>query len=235
MGQSNSEFAFDSNVTIISIDGNIGSGKSTLLEKLREHYLDNKDIIFLREPVSDWESIIDSSGKTMIDKFYDNKQQYSFSFQMMAYISRLAILRETIRNNVAPNDDRKICIITERSLFTDRHVFAKMLYDEKCIEDVNYQIYLKWFNEFANDFPVYKIIYVDTNAKTCHERINKRARTGEEQISLDYLINCDRYHKDYVASMSCGVIVLDGNNNIYENGSILDKWIADIDSMLYVR
>ena len=32
--------------------------------------------------------------------------------------------------------------ITERSLFTDKYIFAKMLYDQGKIEDVNYQIYL---------------------------------------------------------------------------------------------
>ena len=37
-------------------------------------------------------------------------------------------------------------IITERSLHTDRMVFAKMLYESGLIEDVNYQIYLKWFD-----------------------------------------------------------------------------------------
>ena len=33
-------------------------------------------------------------------------------------------------------------IITERSLYTDKHVFAKMLHDQGKIEDVCYQIYL---------------------------------------------------------------------------------------------
>ena len=35
--------------------------------------------------------------------------------------------------------------ITERSLLTDKYVFAKMLFDQHKIEDVNYQIYLKMF------------------------------------------------------------------------------------------
>ncbi|GAH14460.1 unnamed protein product, partial [marine sediment metagenome] len=29
-----------------------------------------------------------------------------------------------------------------------------MLYDEGKIEEVNYQIYLKWFNEFIEDIPI---------------------------------------------------------------------------------
>ena len=79
------------NYNIVSIEGNIGSGKSTLLENLRNHYSQNDYVIFLREPVSDWEKIKDSEGNTILKKFYAEQEKYSFAFQMMAYISRLKI------------------------------------------------------------------------------------------------------------------------------------------------
>ena len=82
---------------IITIEGNIGSGKSTLLEFLRnELILDNKKVIFMKEPVDEWEHIKDSNGTTMLQKFYENQEKYSFPFQMMAYISRLKLLKETV-------------------------------------------------------------------------------------------------------------------------------------------
>ena len=39
-------------------------------------------------------------------------------------------------------------------MYTDKHVFAKMLHDHGKIEDVCYQIYLNWFYEFAKDYPI---------------------------------------------------------------------------------
>jgi deoxyadenosine/deoxycytidine kinase len=122
-------------VQIISIEGNIGSGKSTLLAHLKETC---PNVVFVKEPVDEWEKIRDENGVSMLEKFYADQTKYSFSFQMMAYISRLKILRDTIRNN----GDRPLTIITERSLNTDKMVFAKMLYDQGKIEDVKYQIYL---------------------------------------------------------------------------------------------
>ena len=80
--------------TIVSIEGNIGSGKSTLLSNLRETLKDRTDIVFLKEPVDEWEKITDENGVTMLEKFYSNQKNYSFPFQMMAYISRLALLKE---------------------------------------------------------------------------------------------------------------------------------------------
>ena len=84
------------NYKIVSIEGNIGSGKSTLLENLRNYYKNNKNVIFLREPVEEWDKIKDNEGNTMLKKFYADQEKYSFAFQMMAYISRLKILRDTI-------------------------------------------------------------------------------------------------------------------------------------------
>ena len=71
---------------IISIEGNIGSGKSTLLEQLRTKYKNNKQIVFINEPVDEWDTIKDEDGQTILSKFYKNQSKYAFSFQMMAYI-----------------------------------------------------------------------------------------------------------------------------------------------------
>ena len=40
-------------------------------------------------------------------------------------------------------------LFLERSMFTDRNIFAKMLYDSKNMNELEYQIYNKWFDEFA--------------------------------------------------------------------------------------
>lgn len=223
----------NNNNMLISIEGNIGSGKSTLLSNLKEHYKNNSSVVFLKEPVDEWEQIKDKDGLTMLQKFYADQEKYSFPFQMMAYISRLAILRKVVKEN------KNAVLITERSLYTDKLVFAKMLYEQGKIEDVNYQIYLHWFDEFASDCPVNNIIYVKTSPEKCYERIHKRARQGEEVIPLAYLTSCDEYHNNFLSdnidpskSIQCSKLVLDGNNDIFENKDILNDWINKIDKLI---
>ncbi len=223
----------NNNNRLISIEGNIGSGKSTLLSNLKEHYKNNSSVVFLKEPVDEWEQIKDKDGLTMLQKFYADQEKYSFPFQMMAYISRLAILRKVVKEN------KNAVLITERSLYTDKLVFAKMLYEQGKIEDVNYQIYLHWFEEFASDCPVNNIIYVKTSPEKCYERIHKRARQGEEVIPLAYLTSCDEYHNNFLSdnidpskSIQCPKLVLDGNNDIFENKDILNDWINKIDKLI---
>lgn len=241
-------------INIISIEGNIGSGKSTLLENLKKYFNGNNKIIFLKEPVDEWSKIKDEHGVTIIEKFYSDQDKYSFSFQMMAYISRLKLLRDAInecrtetfrilkeRDYTKPyNRDDKIryYIITERSLFTDKMVFAKMLYDSGKIEAVNYQIYLNWFNTFADDFKINKVIYVNADPETCYERIGKRQREGEDKIPLSYLSICHDYHINMMdkSSHDCiceSQLILDGNIDIYENNSSLIEWISNIEQFIY--
>lgn len=161
-------------VYIFNIEGNIGSGKSTLVGILEKDLksINSIPIIYVQEPVDEWSTIKDKNGETILEKFYNNQHKYAFPFQMMAYISRLSLVKQIIRDN------SNAIIICERSVFTDKEVFAKMLYDDGKIEEVNYQIYLKWFNEFIDDIPVSGIIYVNTTPENSKSRVNIRARPG---------------------------------------------------------
>jgi deoxyadenosine/deoxycytidine kinase len=220
--------------TIVSIEGNIGSGKSTLLSNLRQHYENNSNVVFLKEPVDEWERIKDENGETILKKFYADQEKYSFPFQMMAYVSRLKVLRDTLKTIKTDTEDKNIIIITERSLYTDKMVFAKMLYDSKKIEHVNYQIYLNWFDTFSDEFPVNKVVYVKTSPDKCYQRIVKRSRTGEENIPLEYLTSCSNYHdnmldKENQECVCLDQLILDGNVDIYENKNQVNEWINEID------
>jgi deoxyadenosine/deoxycytidine kinase len=213
---------------IVSIEGNIGSGKSTLLENLKNHYKDDTTVVFLKEPVDEWDKIRDKEGNTMLSKFYADQEKYSFSFQMMAYISRLKILRDTIKTYAG----KDITIITERSLFTDKYVFAKMLYDQGKIEDVCYQIYLNWFDEFAQDFPITHTVYVCADPQICYERVHLRARKGEELIPIAYLQDCHTYHEEFIGNIKSDILILNGNYDIYKNEKIVGEWLNDINEFI---
>jgi len=204
---------------LITIQGNIGSGKSTIVRELKKKYGDNKDICFIQEPVDIWNTIRDENDNPILTLYYENQKEYAFSFQMMAYISRLKILKEAV-------DKGYKYIVSERSLDTDKYVFAKMLYDEKKIKHVEYQIYLKWFDEFKTLFEEENIVYVRTDPVVACERVNKRAREGEN-IPLEYLENCHKYHEDWIINdnITNKYLLIDGNNDIEENPEIMDKWM----------
>lgn len=217
---------------IISIEGNIGSGKSTLLANLQQVFANNKNIVFLKEPVDDWESITDEAGTPMLKLFYADTKTHAFAFQMMAYISRLSVMMSAVKKNP------EAIIITERSLYTDNKVFAKMLFDSGNISVENYKIYVKWFDTFASEFPIKKVIYVNTSPNVCYERIQKRSRDGENKITLEYLTTCHKYHEDMLDKNNTGCVclnqlILNGNIDIYIHANELSNWIEQVTTYIH--
>jgi deoxyadenosine/deoxycytidine kinase len=192
---------------IISIEGNIGAGKSYLFNKLREYYGNDDNVIFVEEPVSEWMSIKDKKDNSMLTKFYNDKQKYAFSFQIMTFITIFSKLKQ-----IQDDNPGKI-IITERSLLTTKNVFAKMLYYDGFMEDTDYIIYNKLINEFIHQIQVDRIIYMTTPCEICGERIAKRNRAGESSISLGYLIKVDLHHKLFLHHTNIPVLELENNDD----------------------
>ena len=213
---------------VVSIDGNIGAGKTTLFNELKHKFVNRDKFVFLEEPVSMWQSITDDNGKSLLQLFYEDSDSWSFSLQIAAFISRLSLFKEAIEKNPGA------IIISERSLNTDRHIFAKMLHEEGKIRMIDYQIYLKWFDTFAKDFPVKKIIYVRTNPEICYSRIKQRAREGEDIIPIDYLKKCNAYHEETINLFKReNVTIINGNNDIQVNNNTMATWIEMCENTLY--
>lgn len=211
---------------IISIEGNIGTGKSTLITKVQEyfeHINTQTRIGYIPEPVTIWNSVTDNEGITILEKYYENQHKYAFSFQMMAYISRLSIIREALKEEYD-------VIFMERSMFTDCEVFAKMLYDDNKIETIEYNIYMKWFNEFIGDFPDMHHIYIKADPIIAAERVIKRGRQGET-IPLTYLEKCHEYHEKWLLEGDNKPILLfDGNNDMSD--ADYNSWLDQIDTFI---
>jgi deoxyadenosine/deoxycytidine kinase len=186
---------------LISIEGNIGSGKSTIINYLKK--LKNHKIIFVDEPVSEWLEIKDNEGVNALDCFYKNKKENAFCFQVLAYITRLKKLMDIIKTS------KDMIIITERSIETDKNVFAKMLYDEEMFNSIQWETYNYWFNTFKDISQVNMILYVKTNPIKCLERIHIRNRVEESNIPLEYLENCHKYHENWIKDSKTNIITLD--------------------------
>ena len=190
---------------LISIEGNIGSGKSTLVEYLKSL----GTYIFVDEPVNEWLAIKDKDGSNALECFYNNQKENAFCFQILAYITRLKKLMEKIKDS--PSD---VIIITERSIETDRNVFAKMLYEDGFLSSIEWETYNYWFNTFKETSKVDLIIYIKTSPEKCLERINKRNRSEETNIKIDYLVKCDKYHDEWLNEINQNKITINGHDTI---------------------
>ena len=173
---------------IFSVDGNIGSGKSTLIKKLSKVFkkLYNIEVIYLQEPVEDWKSIKDENNINLIENYYCDQEKWGFSFQITTLISRICLLKNL-------NKNENCIILTERSICSDKNVFCNMLHDDNIINTLDYNVYLKWYNEFIKDYPIIGYIYIKSSPEKAYERVLKRKRQEENGVPLEYLKKCFLY------------------------------------------
>jgi len=186
---------------LVSVDGAIGGGKTTLLEHLRTAL---PDIEVVLEPVGEWMRLKDASGKSLLELFYEDKKRWAYTFQNCAILTRLRTILTAMRTTT------KRVILTERSVLTDRYVFAEMLRADGTLDPMEWELYRTWFDTFAADLPIRGVVYLTTGVGTCAERIVKRGRAGEEHIPLDYLAALDAQHHRWLdrAERDDGLTVL---------------------------
>ncbi|NCY26049.1 MAG: hypothetical protein EBX37_14765, partial [Alphaproteobacteria bacterium] len=169
------EFLFHKRSYLISVEGNIGSGKSTLLDDLKGVKFILPHVV-LQEDVKGWTSFTDADGKNILEMYYQDKTKYSYCFQSLVLVSRIQQMVQTIEQN--PNS----IIITERCTMTDLMIFAKTLYQQKAMTEIEWQTYNQVYMLLTSMIHVNMdcIVYNVATPSVCMNRIAQRARKGED-------------------------------------------------------
>ena len=210
---------------IITLDGNIGAGKSTLLEAIKAHL---PAVTVIPEPVGEWLTMTNEHGESLLKLFYKDKRRWAYTFQNAAILTRL-LDTQRILKEWRPESGKLPIIITERSVLTDRHVFADMLHDDGILDDLEWKLYLRWYEAYATDLPIKGIIHLNTSANTSNTRIKIRARDGEESIEISYLEQLDAQHNKWVSESSLPCLQIDTEPGKDLEGVVkrIEIWIRD--------
>jgi len=186
------------------IEGNVGTGKSTLLK-----ILENGGNKVIYEPVNEWNNLINKNGKNLLEEFYGDQERYAYVFQSIAFRTR-------IKNLINCEPDTFV----ERSIFTDRNVFAKTCYESGKMNDIEWADYTSWFDWLTETFQIKPkgYIYLRAKPEVSYERIKNRNRSGEEAISFEYLKELHNKHENWLMDEP-NVLVLDVNDD-FENDDL---------------
>ena len=196
---------------IFTVEGNIGAGKTTFLERLRREW---PEATIVLEPVGTWMSMKEADGTS----FYADKKRWSYTFQTAAFLTRI-MDTERILESVPPTEVR--IVITERSVLTDRYVFAAMLHASGDMTDLEYDLYLRWYTRFASHVPIKGILHLTTNPTVSLQRIGIRGREAETGIQQDYLEALESQHRAWLSSTPLPVYRLSDEYDI----DALKAWI----------
>ena len=203
---------------IISLDGNIGSGKSTLLKEIRAQI---PDIYIVDEPVDQWTYLSDKNEKNILELFYEDKKRWGYTFQTCALLSRQKNM-QTMINHINTITSTPQIILTERSILTDKHIFAEMLHNTGNLSTIEWELYNNIFNVISQSYAVHGLIYLSTSVKTSKERIELRGRPEEDGISIEYLNDLHTQHEKWTKNFGSPILKLSTEPNILLNDNIND-------------
>ena len=216
------------------IEGNIGTGKTTFINLLtsylsRFHDIEHDAQVTL-EPVDEWMETEDSDGQNILQKFYGDQEKWSFAFQMNSFISRVKKIQD---DYFSPSYlDMKKLLFVERSIYTDRHCFAKLCYESGKMTKLEYDIYCKWNDWLSQQFNVTPdvYIYLRCDPSINDDRIKERARSSEENIPIEYLKALHEKHDEWMGfekDHGVPVYVIDATQN-FKDPAVMDKIFEEL-------
>uniref|UniRef100_A0A6C0F7K2 Deoxynucleoside kinase domain-containing protein n=1 Tax=viral metagenome TaxID=1070528 RepID=A0A6C0F7K2_9ZZZZ len=178
-------------MVIISICGNIGSGKSTIINKLKAH-----GYCVYEEPISQMTEILEN--------YYNDMHKWAFHLQL-----KVLKLYHDIKQEINQNTNK--VFIIERSPYESKFVFAQSLYNQQILCKVEVELYNEFYNLLG--WSPNHIIYLKTDPSICMNRIIKRNRDCESNISQDFIV---QLHNLYTNLEQNNMNIVDGNQSIHE-------------------
>ncbi|XP_008578105.1 PREDICTED: deoxyguanosine kinase, mitochondrial isoform X1 [Galeopterus variegatus] len=218
----------------LSIEGNIAVGKSTFVKLLTKTH---PEWHVATEPVATWQNIqatgtqnacTTQSLGNLLDMMYQEPARWSYTFQTFSFMSRLKVQLEPFTEKLLKAE--KPVQIFERSVYSDRYIFAKNLFENGSLSDIEWHIYQDWHSfllrEFASRLTLHGFIYLQATPQICLKRLYRRAREEEKGIELAYLEQLHGQHEAWFVDkttklhfedlLNIPVLVLDVNDDFSE-------------------
>jgi len=179
----------------ISISGNIGAGKTTLINKIKEII---PGCHVMPERLHLW------NHDNILARYYSNKKKYAEEMQQRILDDHHDLLKSIPETGT---------FVMERCHLDALMVFCVIGHSNGEISTKAMLDYEKQVSSFRKPDT---LIYLDTDANTCIDRIAKRGRSGEDMISSEYIFQLDAAYKNMYISLTangynCKII---NNNNL---------------------
>lgn len=198
----------------IAIAGNLGSGKTTLTKMLAKRYGWTPRF----EPVD---------NNPYLDDFYHDMNRWSFNLQVYFLNKRF---KEVVE--ISQSDEN---IIQDRTIFEDAKIFAPNLHDQGYMSDRDFENYSDLFDLMMSLVKLPQLmIYIRSSIPTLVKHIEKRGRSFEKSIRIDYLTGLQQRYEDWIKNYKGELIIIDGDKLSFEDTPEDFRKVTDmIDASLY--
>nr|XP_032814776.1 deoxycytidine kinase-like isoform X3 [Petromyzon marinus] len=230
----------------ISVEGNIACGKSTLvkvLQKLRPNWH------VVPEPLEKWQNVVGRESGSMPAEMgaasnllglrLGDPKRWAYTFQTWATLSRLHIA-------LAASHPPERHTVYERSVYSNRYVFAASLHEQGSMNDTEWVVYQEWqgwlLSELDKRVELDGMVYLRAEPEACLARMRVRNREEERGVGLEYLDALHKRHENWLVdrttvvhhpcSSDTPVLVLDANQDFESNEELQAELINQIEDFL---
>ena len=186
----------------ICIEGNIGAGKTSLAQRISADF--NARLV-----------LEEFANNPFLPKFYKEPSKYAFPLELFFMAERY----------------KQIKAINEQELFTeftvsDYYFVKSRLFAQNNLSTDELQLFYRLFDIMLSSLPKPDLlIYLYADIPTLQKNIKKRARTYEQDISDEYLLNIQEKYLDFFRKQNdFPVLILDiSNADFVQNKSEYQK------------
>ena len=192
----------------------MGSGKTTLTKMLAKRYGWTPRF----EPVD---------NNPYLDDFYHDMSRWSFNLQVYFLNKRF--------KEVVEISQSKEAIIQDRTIFEDAKIFAPNLHDQGYMSDRDFENYSDLFDLMMSLVKLPQLmIYIRSSIPTLVKHIEKRGRSFEKSIRIDYLTGLQQRYEEWIKDYKGDLIIIDGDKLSFEDTPEDFRRVTDlIDANLY--
>ena len=192
----------------IAIAGNIGVGKSTLTGLLAQQL--------------EWEPFYEAvEDNPYLADFYRDMRRWSFHSQIFFLSRRLRHHRALLDH---PNS-----VVQDRSVYEDAEVFARNLYRQNHMTERDYKSYRELYEVLTLFLPSPDlVVYLRASVPTLQNRISRRGRKFERDISSEYLEQLNELYEEWIINFTlCPVLTVPADDlDFVKNNSHLDLIVS---------
>lgn len=172
----------------LAVSGNIGSGKTTLTEKLAKHY--------------GWKAEFEAvDDNPYLPDFYEDMKRWAFHLQVYFLNSRF--------NQIKKIQESPIPTIQDRTIYEDAYIFASNLYKSKLLTERDYWNYRSLFDSMISHVKAPDLlIYLKADIPKLVGQIEKRGRSYETAMRIDYLKNLNSHYEDWIGNYKEGKLLI---------------------------
>lgn len=174
----------------VAVAGNIGVGKSSLTSLIAE--------------AMGWEPFLEPHAENpYLADFYADMRRWSFHSQVFFLSRRLQHHRQLV--------DYPGSVVQDRSVYEDAEIFARNLYDQGWMSARDYATYRDLYEGIRAFLPGPDlIVYLKASVGALAERISRRGRDYERQVSIEYLAQLNALYNRWAERWSeCPLMTVD--------------------------